>query len=234
MNETENRYQQGEVLLIDKPLGWTSFDVVKKVRRLTGAKTGHAGTLDPLATGLLICCTGRYTKRIAEYQAREKEYTGTITLGAVTPTFDLESTPRDFKPFDHLTPEDLYRAAGSFLGEGLQVPPAHSAIKQQGQPVYALARRGREVILQPRKVIIGTFDITRIEGAEVDFLVRCSTGTYIRSLAHDFGQVLGCGAHLSRLCRTAIGEFRLDDALSMEALQDMIGRSLRTDSPPQN
>ena len=189
----------GGVLLINKPLHWTSFDVVRKIRNtLKIKKVGHAGTLDPLATGLLIVCTGRFTKKINEYMAQEKEYTGTFTLGAVTPTFDLESEPGNFRPIDAISEEMLYETAKKFTGEIMQLPPVHSAIKQKGKPVYLLARKGLEVILEPRKIIIHSFEITHIKMPIVSFKVVCTTGTYIRSLAHDFGQALGCGAYLEQ------------------------------------
>jgi tRNA pseudouridine55 synthase len=212
-----NSFEEGRVLLINKPLRWTSFDAVRKIRNLIRIKkVGHAGTLDPLATGLLIICTGRFTKKINEYMAREKEYTGTFTLGATTPTYDLESEPCDFKPIESITEDNIKSATVAFTGEILQVPPAHSAIKIGGKRVYELARQGKEVIIEPRKVTISHFEITNIEMPVVSFRVVCSTGTYIRSLANDFGKVLGCGAYLSSLCRTRIGEFKLSDAISME------------------
>lgn len=201
---------------MDKPLEWTSFDVVKKIRILTGvSKVGHAGTLDPLATGLLIVCTGKYTKKINEYMAAEKEYTGTITLGATTPTFDLESEPVFQSSTDTLTPDLIHEATLQFIGEIFQVPPAHSAIKKGGTPAYVLARKGKEVKMEPRKITISRFNITKIDGPVVHFRVICSTGTYIRSLANDFGSALGCGGYLSSLRRTRIGEFSVDNALSI-------------------
>lgn len=209
-------YAEGKVLLIDKPLTWTSFDAVKKIRILTRiSKIGHAGTLDPLATGLLIICTGKFTKKINEYMAREKEYTGSFTLGATTPTYDRESEPTDFKPFEHLTADQIRAATKLFTGEILQVPPIHSAIKMEGKPAYIMARKGQDVKMEPRKVTITEFEITSIELPVVHFKVVCTTGTYIRSLAYDFGQALGCGAYLSSLCRTRIGEFKLEDAMSL-------------------
>ena len=218
--QSTNTFEQGKVLLINKPLNWTSFDVVRKVRNLVKIKkVGHGGTLDPLATGLLIICTGKFTKRINEFMAREKEYTGSFTLGATTPTYDLESEPGNFKPFDHLTDDEIKKATSQFTGEIMQVPPAHSAIKQQGKRVYELARQGKEVVLEPRKLLISEFEITDIALPIVSFRVVCSTGTYIRSLAHDFGQALGCGAYLSSLCRTRIGEFKNEDAMSMEEFE---------------
>ena len=217
MNNSPNEFEEGKVLLINKPLEWTSFDAVRKIRNtIRIRKVGHAGTLDPLATGLLIICTGKFTKKINEYMAKEKEYTGTITLGAITPTYDLESEPTEFKPTGAITPSKIREATKNFLGPILQVPPAHSAIKIEGKRVYELARKGKEVKLEPRPVTISDFEITNIEMPVVSFRVVCSTGTYIRSLANDFGKVLGCGAHLSSLCRTRIGEHKLDQAISIE------------------
>jgi tRNA pseudouridine55 synthase len=213
----KNSYEEGKVLLINKPLHWTSFDVVRKIRNIIRIKkVGHAGTLDPLATGLLIICTGKFTKKINEYQAKEKEYTGSFTLGAVTPTYDLESEPQDFKNFDFVTQELLDETAVKFLGEIDQVPPIHSAIKQKGKPVYLAARKGHEVKLEPRKINIKEFEITKMELPVVFFKVVCTTGTYIRSLANDFGAALGCGAYLSSLCRTRIGEFTLEQSVTIE------------------
>lgn len=221
-----NSFEEGRVLLINKPLRWTSFDAVRKIRNLTRTKkVGHAGTLDPLATGLLIVCTGKFTKKINEYMAQEKEYTGTITLGAVTPTFDLESEPTDFKPTEHLAPEDLQKATEPFTGAILQVPPIHSAIKKEGKRVYELARKGQEVKLEPRPVTISEFSITAVEMPVVHFKVVCSTGTYIRSLANDFGAALGCGGYLSSLCRTRIGDFRLGDATTIEQFEEEVKNS---------
>lgn len=218
-----NSFAEGRVILIDKPLRWTSFDAVRKVRNLVGIKkVGHAGTLDPLATGLLIICTGKFTKRINEYMAREKEYTGTITLGAVTPTYDLESEPVDHRPFEHITAEALHAATIPFTGAISQVPPAHSAIKQGGKRVYELARAGKEVVMEPRNVTIAVFEITRIQMPEVHFRVVCSTGTYIRSLAFDYGKHLGCGGYLSSLRRTRIGEFSVDDGQTIEEFEAAI------------
>lgn len=223
-----NVFEEGKVLLINKPLHWTSFDAVRKIRNMIRIKkVGHAGTLDPLATGLLIVCTGKLTKKINEYMAKEKEYTGSITLGAITPTYDLESDPQDFKSVDGITEEKIKAATSSFIGEIMQVPPAHSAIKVNGKRVYELARQGKEVKLEPRRVIISAFDIVdinfeNINHPVVNFRVVCSTGTYIRSLANDFGQLLGCGGYLSSLCRTRIGEFMLQDALSIEDVAAMV------------
>jgi tRNA pseudouridine 55 synthase len=214
---TENTFEEGRMLLINKPLEWTSFDVVRKIRNtIKIKKVGHAGTLDPLATGLLIVCTGKYTKKINEYMAQEKEYTGTFTLGATTPTYDLESQPENFKPIEFITEEFIHKTTKNFKGEVMQLPPIHSAIKQKGKPVYLMARKGIDVILEPRKIFIYHFEITNINLPEISFKVVCSTGTYIRSLAQDFGQALGCGAYLSRLCRTRIGDFKIENAISVE------------------
>lgn len=210
-------------MLINKPLRWTSFDVVRKIRNAVKIKkVGHAGTLDPLATGLLIVCTGKFTKKINEYMAREKEYTGAFTLGATTPTFDLESEPENFKPTTDISESTIKAATAHFCGEILQVPPVHSAIKKDGKPIYLLARKGIDVAIEPRRVTIKDFTITAIALPVVNFKVTCSTGTYIRSLAHDFGAYLGCGAYLSSLCRTRIGEFAVADAMTMEQAVRMI------------
>ena len=209
--------------MIDKPLRWTSFDAVRKIRNLIRIKkVGHAGTLDPLATGLLIVCTGKFTKKINEYMAQEKEYTGTITLGATTPTYDLESKPQNFKPFDNISLEQLQRTTKSFTGPILQTPPIHSAIKKEGKRVYELARKGVDVKLEPRPVTIYEFEIVKVNLPNIEFRVVCSTGTYIRSLANDFGEALGCGGYLSSLCRTRIGNFLLKDAMSIEQFESSI------------
>ena len=219
-------YLEGRVVLINKPLKWTSFDAVKKVRILTGvSKVGHAGTLDPLATGLLIICTGRFTKKINEYMGMEKEYTGTFTLGAQTPTYDLESKPENFKPVE-VSEEEIYAATKKFTGTIMQVPPIHSAIKKEGKRVYELARKGKEVVLDARPVTISSFEITNIDLPVVSFKVVCSTGTYIRSLANDFGEVLGTGAYLSSLCRTRIGAFNLKGALTPEEFEVQIQQEI--------
>ena len=213
----ENSFEEGRILLINKPLQWTSFDVVRKIRNtIKIKKVGHAGTLDPLATGLLIVCTGKFTKRINEYMAQEKEYTGTFVLGATTPTYDLESEPANFKSIEGITEEYIYETAKEFSGEIMQMPPIHSAIKQKGKPVYLLARKGVDVVMEPRRVTIKEFEITSINLPVVSFRVVCTTGTYIRSLANDFGKALGCGGYLSKLRRTRIGNFKVEDAMTME------------------
>lgn len=219
--DPEFNFAEGEVLLVDKPLRWTSFDVVHKIRNAIKplkVKVGHAGTLDPLATGLLVICTGKFTKRIDEFQAQEKEYTGVITLGATTPSYDLEQEIDQRFDFSGITHEQLLETAASFIGEIDQVPPAHSAVKIDGERVYEKARRGETVMVKSRKVHIHEFEVTNITMPEVEFRVVCSKGTYIRSLAHDFGKTLNNGAHLSRLRRTRSGNFHVDAAWQLTDL----------------
>ncbi len=217
----KEQYEAGKLLLIDKPLHWTSFDVVRKIRgRLRIKKVGHAGTLDPLATGLLILCTGKFTKKINEYMAQEKEYTGSFTLGAITPTYDLESLPEQHRDFAGITESIIQQAIISFTGEIRQMPPIYSAIKKQGTPLYELARRGETVELQSRTVFIHAFEIVSVSLPLVRFRIICSTGTYIRSIAHDLGIALGCGAYLSELRRNRIGEFEVTDAKTMEQFME--------------
>ncbi len=206
--------RDGGVILVDKPYEWTSFDAVNKLKKLLKVKIGHAGTLDPLATGLLICCTGKFTKKITEYQKQPKEYTGIFHLGEVTPTYDLESEPGPFGDYQAVTELQINEATKQFTGDIMQLPPIHSAIKKDGKRAYEYARAGKEIQLEPRPVQITEFEITAIRLPEVHFRVACSTGTYIRSLAHDFGQALGCGAYLQELRRTKIGEFNVDDAFA--------------------
>ncbi len=220
-----NNYEEGRVLLINKPYDWTSFDVVRKIRNLIKIKKiGHAGTLDPLATGLLILCTGKFTKRINEYMAREKEYTGTIVLGATTPTYDLESIPENFKDISEITGEKIAEVTKLFTGDIMQTPPIFSAIKKDGKRAYELARRGQDIELSPRPITVSEFSTT-YNAPEVHFKLVCSTGTYIRNLAHDLGQALGCGGHLSVLTRTRIGEFELKDAITIEEFQKSAGEN---------
>jgi tRNA pseudouridine55 synthase len=232
----------GEVLLIDKPLTWTSFDAVNKIRWMLrkklgvkNIKVGHAGTLDPLATGLLIICTGKQTKNIDQYQAQEKEYTGTFVVGATTPCYDLEKEVDEYLNVNHIRKEMVDEAVKNLTGEIDQVPPVFSAIWVDGKRSYDKARAGKAEELPPRRVTISEFEITSVrdvpnekhpEGQckEFDFRVVCSKGTYIRSLARDFGLALGSGAHLSKLCRTRIGEFKLEDAVSVEHMQMIIGQ----------
>ncbi len=223
-------FLEGKVLLLDKPIGWTSFNMVQKVRHLTKvAKVGHAGTLDPLATGLLIICTGKFTKQINNYMGMTKEYTGSMVIGATTPTYDLESEPENFQSIDHITEEQIKDATRQFIGEILQMPPQHSAIKKDGKRLYESARQGIEVKVDPRPITIESFEITHIQLPQIDFKVVCSTGTYIRSLVKDFGDALGVGAYMSALRRTKIGAFNVDDAMQWENLQKDIEQLLAND-----
>jgi tRNA pseudouridine55 synthase len=222
----QEAFLEGQVLLIDKPLGWTSFQVVNKIKyslihtlKLPKRfKIGHAGTLDPLASGLLILCTGKWTKKIDQFQAEQKEYTGTITLGATTPSYDLETEPENPLPFLHLTEDHLRQATSSFVGTIQQTPPIHSAVKNKGERAYEAARRGEHVELKSRTLEIFSFDLERIVLPEVYFRVACSKGTYIRSLANDYGKHLGCGGYLSALRRTKSGQFHVDNAWQIEDL----------------
>ena len=218
-------YQTGQVLLIDKPLGWTSFQVVNKVRWLIRQefdikkiKVGHAGTLDPLASGLLILCTGKFTKQIQSYQAQHKEYTGTITLGGTTPSYDLETDIDQKFATTGITKEAINKAREQFVGDIMQQPPIFSALKKEGKRLYEYARAGETVEIPKRPVHISAFEITRIDLPDVHFRVACSKGTYIRSLAHDFGKALNNGGHLSALRRTKIGEFDVKNAQTLEAV----------------
>lgn len=220
-----NEFAEGQLLLVNKPYKWTSFDVVGKIRNAfkpLKLKVGHAGTLDPLATGLLIICTGKMTKQIDTFQAEEKEYTGTIVLGADTPTYDLESEPEQKFATGHLTEVQIREVCKQFIGDIQQFPPAHSAVKIDGERLYEKARRGEEVELRARNITISEFEITRIELPEVDFRVVCSKGTYIRSLANDFGIALGNAAYLSRLRRTRSGNFKIEDTWEVMELVNAI------------
>ncbi len=219
-------FMEGEILLIDKPYRWTSFDVVKKIKYLIRKnlgikkiKVGHAGTLDPLATGLLIVCTGKLTKKIQEIQIQEKEYTGIITLGATTPSFDLE-TPID-KTFalDNISEEQIREAAKKLTGTFQQVPPVFSAKKIEGKRAYEHARKGNSVEMKSAEITIKVFEITKLQMPHFHFRITCSKGTYLRSVARDFGVLLGIGAHLSKLCRTRIGNYRLEDAMGVEVFE---------------
>ena len=218
-------YQTGQVLLIDKPLGWTSFQVVNKVRWLIRQefdikkiKVGHAGTLDPLASGLLILCTGKFTKQIQSYQAQHKEYTGTITLGGTTPSYDLETDIDQKFATTGITQEAINKAREQFVGDIMQQPPIFSALKKEGKRLYEYARAGETVEIPKRPVHISAFEITRVDLPDVHFRVASSKGTYIRSLAHDFGKALNNGGHLSELRRTKIGEFDVKNAQTLEAV----------------
>ena len=216
-------FKNGQVILIDKPLKWTSFQVVNKIRwhlrkkfNIKKIKVGHAGTLDPLATGLLILCTGQFTKKIEEFQAQRKEYTGTFVLGATTPSYDMETEVDATFATAHIGKAEIRKAVGQFLGEIDQKPPIFSAIKKEGKRLYELAREGKTTEIKSRKVNIISFDILKVEMPEVSFRVVCSKGTYIRSLAFDFGKSLDSGAYLSSLRRTGIGAFNVENALSIE------------------
>ena len=220
---TDQDYKDGQVLIFDKPLEWTSFQLVNKVRWLIRKnrdikkiKVGHAGTLDPLATGLMIICTGKFTKRLHEFVGQEKEYTGTIVLGGTTPSYDLETEIDQTFSTEHITDEDIYAFAKAYQGNIMQRPPVFSALKKEGKRLYEFARAGEEVDIPKREINISYFEITRIAMPEVDFKVRCSKGTYIRSLAFDFGEGLKSGAHLSALRRTKIGDYNVDDAQSLD------------------
>lgn len=219
------KFLSGHVMLVDKPYKWTSFDVVNKIksllRRRLGLKKikiGHAGTLDPLATGLLVICTGKATKQIGQYQDLDKTYTGTFVLGQITPSYDLETSPEQDLPFSHITMEMIEAAFDQLSGVQQQMPPIYSAKKIKGERAYHYARQGRETVLKTNQILIKEFEATRAALPEVDFRVTCSKGTYIRALARDLGEVLGCGAYLSSLRRTHIGNFSVNDAMSMETI----------------
>ncbi|OIQ20272.1 tRNA pseudouridine(55) synthase TruB [Lacinutrix sp. MedPE-SW] len=217
-------YHAGQVLLIDKPLNWTSFQVVNKLRweikqafKIKKIKVGHAGTLDPLATGLLVICTGKMTKQINTFQGQIKEYTGTIVLGSTTPSFDLETEINKTFSTSHITNDLIHQTTKQFIGEIDQFPPVFSALKKDGKRLYEFARAGEDVEIKSRKITINAFEITNIKENTVDFRVVCSKGTYIRSLANDFGKALNSGGHLSALRRTKIGDFNVKNALTIES-----------------
>lgn len=219
-------FEEGEIFLINKPFRWTSFDVVNNLRGFLRSglgikkmKIGHTGTLDPLATGLLILCTGRFTKQIEQFKVLDKEYTGTITLGATTPSFDLETEIDSSYPCDHITSEDIHSVSRSMTGTYDQLPPVYSAVKIAGKRAYDYARRDQEVLIKSKEITISAFEITGIRMPHVDFRIVCSKGTYIRALARDFGKALHCGAHISVLCRTRIGQYHLRDAWELEELK---------------
>ena len=219
-------FEQGEILLVNKPYKWTSFDVVNLVRNyirkqlgIKKIKIGHAGTLDPLASGLLILCTGRMTKRIEEFKEFDKEYSGTIVLGATTASFDLEKEIDFHYPWEHITKEEILAAAVKLTGSYDQLPPVYSAKKIKGKRAYDYARKDQEVVMVPRRISISAFEIQELNLPQVHFRVSCSKGTYIRALARDLGQALNTGAHLSALCRTRIGPYHLHDAYDIEDLK---------------
>lgn len=228
--KTKEDFLNGQILLIDKPLEWSSFQAVNALKwairkrfDLKKIKIGHAGTLDPLATGLLIICTGKFTKKIPELQGQTKEYTGTFHLGATTPSYDLETQVDQTFPYDHISETLLREATEQFLGEIDQVPPVFSALKKNGKRLYEFAREGKTVEVKSRKVTILSFEITQIRMPEVDFRVACSKGTYIRSLAHDFGKSLQSGAYLSALRRTKIGDFNVINAVTPSVFKESLG-----------
>jgi len=220
----KEQYQQGKILLIDKPFGWSSFQTVNKIKHILkrkynlpkSFKIGHAGTLDPLATGLLIIATGKFTKQISEIQAMSKEYRATIIVGATTPSYDLETKIDKIFPFQHITEEQIKKTTTLFVGEIEQKPPIFSAIKKDGKRLYEHARKGEQIEISARKIIVYELEINRIELPEIDFRVKCSKGTYIRSLANDFGLALNSGAYLSDLRRTKIGSFSVENATKIE------------------
>jgi tRNA pseudouridine55 synthase len=218
--KTAEDFKTGQILLIDKPLTWSSFQAVNKVRwvirkafDIKKIKVGHAGTLDPLATGLLVICTGKFTKRLSEFQGQIKEYTGEITLGGTTPSYDLESEVNETFPTAHITEEQIHETTKKFIGDIEQYPPVFSALKKDGKRLYEYARNNEEVVITPRNISISEFEITKIDLPRVAFRVVCSKGTYIRSLAFDFGKALQSGGHLSKLRRTKIGNFSADKAI---------------------
>lgn len=222
-------FKKGSMLLVDKPMEWTSFDVVNKIRssikhqlQIKKIKVGHAGTLDPMATGLLIICTGKWTKRLNEYQGMTKTYTGTMQLGATTPSYDAETRVDTTYPTHQITTKLMEEVRQQFVGHIEQVPPIFSAIKVDGQPLYKKARKGEEVVIKSRPVQIYQFDLTKVYLPYVDFVVQCSKGTYIRSLVHDFGKALKSGAYLTKLRRTMIGDYQVDDAWNLEQLVEAI------------
>jgi tRNA pseudouridine55 synthase len=228
---TAEDYQNGQILLIDKPLHWTSFQAVNKMKwvlksklNLKKIKIGHAGTLDPLATGLLLVCTGKFTKRITELQGQEKEYTGTFYIGATTPSYDLETEIDKIFPTSHIDDELIHETVKQFLGEIDQKPPIFSAIKKEGVRLYEHARAGETVEIASRKTTIHEFEITRIALPEIGFRVVCSKGTYIRSLAFDFGKAMDSGSHLTALRRTKIGEYNVADAMDVTLFEDSVAR----------
>ena len=227
--ETAEDFLDGQILLINKPLGWTSFDVVRKIKNLIRTKyslkkikVGHAGTLDPLASGLLIVCTGKFTKRISELQGQAKIYTGDITLGGTTPSYDLETEVDATFETSHISQELIKKTTSQFTGKIDQKPPIFSALKRGGERLYEKARRGESIEIEARKVSVHAFDITKIEMPKVSFEIKCGKGTYIRSIAYDFGLALNSGAHLSKLCRTAIGDYQLADALDVSNFEKQL------------
>jgi tRNA pseudouridine55 synthase len=215
---------EGRLILVDKALEWTSFDVVKKLRNILGIrKIGHAGTLDPLATGLLIVCAGKMTKQINRFMEMDKEYMGTMIIGQTTPSYDLETAVDHIQPIDHITERMIQDVAGALTGTLMQVPPKYSAVRIKGKRAYNLARKGVEVKLAARKVVVKELDITGIDLPEVHFRLRCSKGFYVRSFVRDFGEKLGVGAHMVQLRRTGIGHYRVSDAIKVDEIKSQTG-----------
>ena len=223
LNHTAEKFINGKLLLINKPINWTSFQVVNKIRwtltnffGLKALKVGHCGTLDPLATGLMLICTGKMTKKINDYTSLDKSYSGKIRLGATTQSYDLETTPENFKNFNHITLNEIEKAKKKFLGTVFQKPPIYSAVKKNGKRLYQYARSGEKIEIESRKVNINSFEISDVKLPDLSFLISCSKGTYIRSLANDFGKVLKCGAHLVELHRCKIGSFSVENSITIE------------------
>ena len=232
MNYNKNSFLDGKMLLINKPIGWTSFQIVNKVRWLIKSqydlkkiKVGHAGTLDPLAEGLLILCTGKWTKKINQFQGQDKTYSGVFYLGATTPSFDLETEINSKQSIEHINKDILIESTNKFIGEQYQIPPIYSAIKQNGKKLYEYARKGETVELKKRKINISEFIISKIELPKVHFTVKCSKGTYIRSLANDYGLELKSGAYLNKLKREGIGDFKLENAISIREFEKIIRKN---------
>ena len=230
--KTLNEFEEGKLLLIDKPLKWSSFQVVNKLRweikktfDIKKIKVGHAGTLDPLATGLLLVCTGKMTKQIQELQDQKKVYSGTMTLGSTTPSYDLETDINQKFSTDHICENILRETTKQFIGEIEQYPPLYSAIKKDGKRLYEYARLGQDIDIEPRKIFIESFNITNFQNQKVDFEVQCGKGTYIRSLANDFGKALNSGAHLSSLRRTKIGDFSINDAIEINEFVESLKKN---------
>ena len=227
MNEFEPDFEGGEIILLDKAVRKSSFNLVYKVRQATGVKkVGHAGTLDPQATGLVIVCTGKKTKEIFKIQELTKTYTGVITLGKTTSSYDGETEFKTESSIEHITEKEIFSARDLFIGKIVQVPPMYSAVKVHGQSLYKYARKGVEFERKPREVFVYNFDITKIELPDVHFEISCSKGTYIRVIAHDLGKTLGCGGYLRKLRRTRIGDFNVDDAFEIEEFQEYIQNNI--------
>ena len=232
MDYSKDSFLEGELLLINKPIGWTSFQIVNKIRWLIKSqydlkkiKVGHAGTLDPLAEGLLILCTGKWTKKIDEFQGQDKLYSGIFYLGATTPSFDLETEINSRQSIEHIDENILLESTNKFIGDQFQIPPIYSAIKQNGKKLYEYARKGETIELKKRKINISEFTITKIELPKVHFKVKCGKGTYIRSLANDYGLELKSGAYLYKLKREGIGDFNIKDAISIDEFAKIINKN---------